>query len=346
MAMVAATGRAGAADAWSPRPGDVALADFAFGDGETLGRLNLHYLTLGTPIRAADGRITNAIMLLHGTTGSGSQFLAPSFADAMFGPGQPLDIKRFYVVMPDGIGAGGSSKPSDGLHARFPHYGYGDQVKAQRVLLDRLGIARLKLVLGTSMGGMQTWLWGETYPDDADALVAVASTPAAIAGRNMLWRAMIIQAIRTDPAWNDGNYARNAPPQAWLRTAIPLFAVMTGNPEQLEKLAPTRTAATQALQALEEKAASIDANDYLYTFESSADYDPVPHLAAITRPILALNFADDLLNPPALLRLPHLPKLDHVLLPGGDASFGHQTLAHADRYAAVLKGFLAKIPGW
>ena len=335
-----------AEQAFSPQGGDVSLRDFAFADGENLPVLGLHYLTLGMPVRDGAGAITNAVLLLHGTTGSAADFLRPSLAEALFGPGQPLDLARFYVIIPDGIGAGRSSKPSDGLHARFPHYGYKDQVRAQHDLLQRLGVTHLKLVLGTSMGGMQTWLWGETYPTDADALVAIASTPTAIAGRNMIWREMIIQAIREDPDWQDGEYPKDKPPRDWIRAAIPLFSLMTGNAEQLQKLAPTRAAATQLVDRLEASAAALDPNDYLYTFESSADYDPAPALGKITAPFLAINFADDLLNPPAMLDLPELPNLRAAMLPGGGASYGHQTLAHADIWARPLQDFLDGVPGW
>ena len=213
----------------APAGGTVTLADFAFADGETLPALKLHYLTLGTPTRDAAGHVTNAVLLLHGTTGSATQFTERGFSDALYGPGQPLDATRFFLVIPDGIGAGASSKPSDGLHARFPRYGYRDQVRAAHDMLERIGVTHLKLVLGTSMGGMQAWLWGETYPRASDALVAVASTPAPISGRNMMWRQMISEAIRQDPDWRGGDYPGDAPPRAWARTVMPLFTIMTGN---------------------------------------------------------------------------------------------------------------------
>ena len=335
-----------AATNWPTQNGDVTLKDFRFADGEKLDSLRLHYITLGTPVRDAAGQITNAVLLLHGTVGSSAQFLIPSFADPLFGQGEPLDIRKFYVVVPDGIGAGESSKPSDGLHARFPHYGYKDQVLAQHELLDQIGVHHLRLVLGPSMGGMQAWLWGETYPNGMDALVALATTPAPLNGRNMLWRQMIVQAIRQDPGWNGGDYPPGSPPQGWIRTAIPLFTIMTGNAEQLERLLPLRSEAEKVLGALEAKAKATDPKNYLYTFESWADYDPASKLGAITKPILAINFEDDLLNPPELLRFPSLPGLTHVMLPGGEGSFGHLTANHADKWAPALKTFLAKVPGW
>ena len=320
--------------------------DFRFADGESLPALTLHYRTLGAAVRDAAGNITNAVLMLHGTTGSAETFLARGFSDALYGPGQPLDAAKYFLVIPDGIGAGQSSKPSDGMHARFPHYGYVDQVRAQHDLVTALGIKHLKLVIGTSMGGMQTWLWGETYPDAADALVAVASTPAAVSGRNKMWREMISQAIRLDPEWHDGDYDKTKPPTAWARTSLPLFAIMTDNAEDLQSRAPTAADAVDLVSNLSSRGKTIDANDYLYTFESSRDYDPAPRLGAINKPILAINFADDLLNPPGLLNLPQLATLTAVMLPGGPKSYGHQTLSHAALWAPALSSFLTALPGW
>ena len=330
----------------APGSGIVTLPNFAFADGETLPALRLHYLTLGTPTRDAAGHVTNAVLLLHGTTGSADQFLQRGFSDALYGPGQPLDTTKLFLVIPDGIGAGASSKPSDGLHTRFPRYGYRDQVRAQHDLLAAIGVSHLKLVLGTSMGGMQTWLWGETYPEASDALVAVASTPAAISGRNMMWRQMVSEAIRADPDWHGGDYAKEAPPHDWTRSVMPLFAVMTGNADQLQKEAPTRAKAISLVDDAAARGAKADASDYLYTFESSADYDPAPNLGRITKPMLAINFADDLINPPDLLNLPKASNVTAAMLPGGPDSYGHQTLAHAARWAPPLNAFLNGLPGW
>ena len=339
-------GIANAAADGEPASGVVTLRDFAFADGETLPSLTLHYLTLGTPTRDAAGHVTNAVLLLHGTTGSADQFLQHGFSDALYGPGQPLDTTRLFLVIPDGIGAGASSKPSDGLRARFPHYGYRDQVRAQHDLLAAIGVTHLKLVLGTSMGGMQTWLWGETYPDASDGLVAVASTPAAISGRNMMWRRMVSEAIRDDPGWQGGDYPKEAPPRAWARTVMPLFTIMTGNAEQLQKEAPTRAKAISLVDDVAARGSKADASDTLYTFESSADYDPAPRLGAIVKPLLAINFADDLVNPPDLLDLPKRANITAAMLPGGPDSYGHQTLAHAARWAPALRGFLDRLPEW
>jgi homoserine O-acetyltransferase len=220
-----------------PKPNDafVDVHDFVFGDGETLASLKLHYLTLGKPNRDASGAITNAVLLLHGTAGSAADLVQPGFFDSLYGAGQPLDLSRYFLVIPDAIGAGDSSKPSDGLHAHFPHFGYKDQVQADHQMLERIGVKHLKLVLGTSMGGMQTWLWGEMFPNDMDCLVALASTPAAISGRNMVWREMVSQAIRDDPAWKNGDYPKDSPPKNWINAVIPLSAIMTGSAEQLQK---------------------------------------------------------------------------------------------------------------
>lgn len=327
----------------APGEGSIELHDFHFNDGEQIAALKLHYRTLGTPMRDGAGQVTNAVLLLHGTTGTADTMLAPGYEQALYTPGKPLDSQRWFIVIPDGIGAGGSSKPSDGLHAHFPRYGYNDQVKAQHDMLAAIGITHLKLVLGTSMGGMQTWLWGETYPQDADALVAIASTPAAISGRNATWRSMIVDAIRNDPDWHDGDYRTDKPPHAWGLTALPLFTIMTENAEQLQKKAPTRAKAAALVQDLAGRTAKIDANDYLYTFQSSVDYDPVPGLDAITKPLLTINFADDLLNPPELLGLPDATNVTKVMLPGG---YGHQTLTHPDLWAPALTRFLAGVSSW
>jgi homoserine O-acetyltransferase len=227
----------------------VEFHDFVFGNGETLASLKLHYLTFGTPRRDASGAIADGVLLLHGTAGSAADLAQAAFFDALYGAGEPLDLSRFFLVIPDAIGAGESSKPSDGLRANFPHHGYKDQVRAQHLLLEKIGIKHLKLVLGTSMGGMQTWLWGEMFPNDMDCLVAIASTPSAISGRNMIWREMISQAIRSDPAWNNGDYPKDSPPKNWIKAAIPLSAIMTGSAEQLQKQAPTRETAIDLVQA-------------------------------------------------------------------------------------------------
>jgi homoserine O-acetyltransferase len=329
-----------------PEPNDafVDLHDFVFGDGENLASLKLHYLTLGTPRRDASGAIANGVLLLHGTAGSAADFAQAAFFDALYGAGEPLDLSRYFLVIPDAIGAGDSSKPSDGLHAHFPHYGYKDQVRAQHLLLERIGIKHLKLVLGTSMGGMQTWLWGEMFPNDMDGLVAIASTPAAISGRNMIWREMVSQAIRGDPAWKNGDYSKDSPPKNWINAVIPLSAIMTGSAEQLQKHGPTRATAIDLVENLEASGEAYDANDMLYDFESSADYDPAPNLHVINKPMLTINFSDDLTNPPQFLHLPTASNYTEVVIPAGADSYGHMTIAHPAVWAPALQSFLQRLP--
>src|SRR5277367_1954016 len=329
-----------------PKPNDafVELRDFVFDDGETLASLKLHFLTLGTPRRDASGAIVNGVLLLHGTAGSAVDFAHPAFFDALYGAGEPLDLSRYFLVIPDAIGAGDSSKPSDGLRSHFPHYGYRDQVRAQRLLLEKIGVRRLKLVLGTSMGGMQTWLWGEMFPNDMDSLVAIASTPAAISGRNMIWREIISQAIRDDPGWKNGNYPKDAPPKNWINAVIPLSAIMTGSAEQLQKQGPTRNTAVAHVENLEDSSEAYDANDMLYAFESSADYDPAPTLNVISKPILTINFVDDLTNPPQFLNLPTESNYTAVIIPAGPDSYGHMTIAHPTVWASALQSFLQRLP--
>jgi homoserine O-acetyltransferase/O-succinyltransferase len=317
-------------------------------NGEMMDLLRLHYTTLGQAQRDASGRIVNAAVLLHGTTGTGKNFLMPSLADNLFGPGQPLDVSRYYVVLPDGIGAGGSSKPSDGLHGHFPHYGYIDQVEMQyRLLTEGLGIQHLRLALGTSMGCMHTWLWGERHPDMADVLVALGCMPIAISGRNMLWRETVIRAIRDDPDWHAGEYDQAKPPKHWLDTAMPLIAMMTSNAERLQRVAPTRADAVALFDRVLAGAQERDANDFLYAFESSYDYDPAPDLEKISAPLLAINFADDQINPPELgVMDPAMQRVRagrYVLIPPG-MTYGHQTLAHAEIWGQYIAEFLAQHP--
>lgn len=327
-----------------PTPGDavVAIQNFVFGDGETLASLKLHYLTLGKPRRDASGAITNAVLLLHGTAGSAADLVQPGFFESLYGVGEPFDLGRYFLVIPDAIGAGDSSKPSDGLHAHFPHFGYKDQADHQ--LLERMGVKHLRVVLGTSMGGMQTWLWGEMFPNDMDCLVALASTPAAISGRNMIWREMVSQAIRDDPAWKNGDYPKDSPPKNWIDAVIPLSAIMTGSAEQLQKQGPTRNAAVALVENLEVSGESYDANDMLYSFDSSADYDPAPNLHLISKPMLTINFVDDLTNPPQFLNLPTASNYTAVMIPAGPDSYGHMTIAHPAVWAPALQSFLQSLP--
>jgi homoserine O-acetyltransferase len=333
-----------AAQVPKPAEGLITLHDFHLQSGQTLPELRLHYLTLGTPTRDPQGHVTNAAILLHGTTGSANSFITPDMEAGLYGPGQPLDATKTFLVIPDGIGAGGSTKPSDGLCGHFPRYGYTDQVQASHDLLAQLGISHLHVVLGTSMGGMQTWLWAELFPTGADAFVAVASTPAPVTGRNMLWREAIMQAIKADPDWHDGQPDPHHPPQQWALTAAPLFAIMTGDATRLAATVPTRAAAPAAWHTLVDKELrTANACDTLYQFDSSFDYDPTPLLGRITAPFLSINFADDLLNPPAFLRVPTRPNFHEFVVTDPAGLYGHQTLNHPVVWATGLRAFLTGI---
>ncbi|PSJ37436.1 alpha/beta fold hydrolase [Allosphingosinicella deserti] len=283
--------------AWPTEEGDYVIRDFRFQSGQTLRSLRIHYTTLGKPHRNAKGKIDNAVMVLHGTGGTGKQFLSPQFADQLYGPGQPLDITRYWIILPDNIGHGKSSKPSDGLRMRFPDYDYDDMVDAQhRLLTQHLGIKRMRLIMGTSMGCMHSFVWGETHPDYSRALMPLACEPVQIAGLNRMWRQLLIDGIKADPAWAGGNY--QAQPVQGLRTAATLLFTAGAAPLQLQKAYPRRdAAAAYARGRIEASMASIDANDLLYQVESSRNYDPWPKLEAITAPTTWINSADDFINP-------------------------------------------------
>lgn len=315
-----------AADYPAPIEADLVLKDFQFTSGESLPELRIHYRTLGTPQRDAAGRVTNAVLITHGTTGSGAQFIRPEFAGELFGAGQPLDAAKYFIMLPDGIGHGKSSKPSDGLHAKFPHYGYRDMVEAHyRLLTEGLGVNHARLVMGTSMGGMHTWLWAEEHADFMDALLPLASLPAQISGRNRVWRRMAIDAIRGDPEWQGGEYRQQ--PQA-LRTGAQMLYLMSSNPVVRQAEAPTLAQADEALDAFVANYFKTgDANDYLYALEASRDYDPGPGLGKITAPLLAINFADDLINPPELgvleREIKRVPHGRAIVVPASDKTRGH-----------------------
>ncbi len=335
---------ASAADYPAPTEGDYTIRDFKFASGETLPELRLHYRTLGKPEKDAQGKTTNAVLIPHGTTGSGAQFIRPEFAGELFGKDQPLDATKFYIVLPDGIGHGKSSKPSDGMHAKFPRYGYIDMVEAQyRLLTEGLGVDHARLVMGTSMGGMHTWLWGELHPDFMDALMPLASLPTQISGRNRAWRRMVIDAIRNDPVWNGGEY-KTQPPS--LRTAAEMLWFMSSNPVLRQKDAPTLGKTDEVLDKFVEQIVKTDdANDVLYALEASHDYDPGPNLEKIQAPLLAINSADDLINPPELgildREIKRVPHGRAIVIPLSDKTRGHgsHTLAALwkDKLADLLK---------
>lgn len=283
--------------------GEYVLDDFTFSSGETIPQLRLRYQTIGTLKTSEDGRATNAVLIMHGTGGSSEQFLNDNFAGELFNGGQPLDAHRYFIILRDGIGHGRSSKPSSsGLGARFPRYRYGDMVRADhRLLTEHLGVGHLRLVMGTSMGGMQSWLWGEAYPGFADALMPLASLPVQISGRNRMWRKMAMDAIRSDPAWKGGDYAPGEQPRAGLTTALDILTLMSSSPLQYQAEAPTRDAADSFLEGkIKSGLGSTDANDLLFALDASFDYDPKPDLHKITVPLIAVNTADDQINPPEL----------------------------------------------
>jgi homoserine O-acetyltransferase len=325
--------------------GDFTIEGFKFGSGESLPRLRLHYRTLGTPQLDGRGRTRNAVLILHGTGGAGTQFLADRFAGELFGPGQPLDATRFFIILPDGIGHGGSSKPSDGLRARFPRYTYDDMVRAHhRLITQGLKVNHLRLVMGTSMGGMHTWVWGETYPDFMDALMPLASLPVEIAGRNRIFRRMIMESIRSDPGWRAGDYDR---PPAGLRAALNVLFVMGSSPLQLHKEAASRAAADRLIDSwIATRLRETDANDMLYQFDASREYNPQPRLAAIRAPLLAINSADDPINPPELgileREIRRVPRGRAIVLPVSDATRGHGTHTWAALWKARLVELLAE----
>jgi len=332
---------------WAARltEGDVALRDFRFRSGETLPELRIHYATLGTPHRDGAGHIDNAVMVLHGTGGSGRQFLATQFADALYGPGQPLDLTRYYVILPDGIGHGRSSKPSDGLRMRFPHYDYDDMVEAQRLLLQRLGVARLRLLMGTSMGCMHGFVWAESHPEMVRAIMPMACLPVEIAGHNRMWRRMAVEGIRRDPAWAEGNYTSE--PIQGLRTAVSLLQVAGFAPLYLQRAYPTReTAEAYIVERVERDIATRDANDLIYQLEASRTYNPLPNLERIRTPIAWVNSADDFINPPdygiAEAAARRMPSVRYVLIPASAETRGHGTHTWARFWQAELVDLLRR----
>jgi len=335
---------------FATQEGDFIIRDFHFRSGQTLPELRLHYTTLGRQERDASGRTTNAVLILHGTSGSGKQFLAEQFASVLFGAGQLLDVSRYYIILPDGIGHGKSSKPSDGLHAHFPQYDYADMVAAQHALVrDGLGVNHLRLVMGTSMGCMHSWMWGEAYPDEMAALLPLACLPVEIAGRNRLWRKALMDAIRSDPAWNGGEYTTQ--PVDGLRTAMDLFLIAGSNPIAMQKSLPTRDAADHYFedymsahlnQAIQN--ATLDANDLWYAFNASRNYDPSADLEKIKAPVVFINSADDFINPPELgiaeREIRRVRRGKFVLIPASDQTHGHGTHTWAALWQQYLRELL------
>jgi homoserine O-acetyltransferase len=331
-----------AADYPEPASGDFTLSNFVFDSGETLPQLRIHYRTLGALHRNAAGRVDNAVLISHGTSGSGASFLSYGFAGQLFGENQELDARRYFIILPDNIGHGDSSKPSDGLHAKFPRYCYHDMVQAQyRLITEKLGIDHLRLVMGTSMGGMHTWLWGELHPDFMDALMPLASAPVAIAGRNRMMRRMMIDSIREDPEWKDGEYTTQ--PRG-LDGALYALFFMVSSPHELQKDAPTRDEADRYFDDwVADRRRRTDANDFVYQFEASSDYDPSPSLEKIRAPLFAVNSADDEVNPPELgimeREIKRVPRGRYILLPTSEKTRGHGTHSMPE----VWHGHLAEL---
>jgi homoserine O-acetyltransferase len=343
--MLALTSLRAEPPAASPPPveNDYVIRDFHFASGETLPELRLHYTTYGKPRRDAHGKVDNAVLILHGTGGSGRSLINEHFAGVLFGKGQILDANKYFIILPDGIGHGKSSKPSDGLHAHFPKYAYADMVAAQHALVQQgLDVNHLRLVMGTSMGCMHTFMWGEAYPDFVDALLPLACLPVQIAGRNRLWRELIMEAIRGDPEWQQGEYT--AEPQQALRTAAGLLLIAGSAPLQLQIALPTRDAADQFLQTfMQRELANLDANDLLYQVGASRDYDPSSELEKIKVPLILVNSADDFINPPELgiaeREIKRVKGARFVLLPASEQTHGHGS----HTWAVLWQQYLAQL---
>jgi homoserine O-acetyltransferase/O-succinyltransferase len=331
---------------WSTREADFVIPQFRFRSGETLANLRIHYTTLGQPHRDTSGQIDNAVMALHGTGGSGHDFLLPQFADELYGPGQPLDITRYWIILVDNIGHGKSSKPSDGQRMGFPRYDYDDMIEAQyRLLRDHLGIAKMRLVMGISMGCMNTFVWGETHPDYVRALMPLACEPIEIGGFNRMWRQLLVDAIKGDPAWADGNY--KAEPTQGMRTAASLLFNALAAPLNFQTNFPqSDKAAAYAEESVSHLIAALDANNLIYQVDASRTYDPWPRLEAITTPLMWLNSADDLINPHGLdvprRAVARMPNSRFRLIPETAVTHGHDTYTWAVYWKDDLRDLLAK----
>jgi homoserine O-acetyltransferase len=320
------------------REGDFVIRDYRFLSGETIDALRLHWRTFGTARRDAQGRITNGVLLLQGNTGTGANWLRPSLAGELFGPGQPLDAREYFMIMPDAIGRGGSSKPSDGLKGKFPHYRYRDMVvTGHRLVIEALEVAHLRLVIGSSMGGMHAWMWAEMYPDLMDGVVPLSCQPIEVSGRNWISRRAAAEAIRHDPDWNNGFYERNPTTYLWTAAANSL---RTESATRIQELAPTRAAADALYERRLAEAANGDANDALWAIEAILDYDPEPDLDKIRAKVLLINAAEDEANPPELGTVERAMRRvrdgRYVLIPAGEDTHGHFT----HFYAAVWKPYL------
>lgn len=322
---------------------DFIARDVRFDSGEVAPEIRLHYRTIGTPRRDPDGVVRNGILILHGTGGSGAGFVTPGYAGLLFGRGQLLDAERYYLILPDNVGHGQSSKPSDGLRMKFPRYRYTDMVRLQhRLVTEALGLTHLRLVMGTSMGAMHAWMWGYLYPSFADGLVPLASNPVEIAGRNRVWRKLLVDAIVNDPTWQGGEYTE--PPKG-MANALGFLLIATSTPRLWQTDFPTHEAADRWLaDQIASRTKTTDANDTIYHFRASEDYDPSPHLEQITAPLLAINSADDFVNPPELPMMEALirrvPRGRFVLIPASDETRGHGTHSRPTVFGPYLAEFL------
>jgi homoserine O-acetyltransferase len=329
-----------AADYPAPKEGDWVARDFRFHTGDVIPELRIHYTTVGAPTG-------EPVLILHGTAGSGTGMLSPAFAGELFGSGQPLDATRYYIILPDALGAGKTSKPSDGMRAKFPKYNYDDMVLAQyRLVTEGLGIKHLRLVLGNSMGGMHTWTWAVKYPDFMDALVPMASQPTEMSGRNWMMRRMLIDAIRNDPEWNGGNYTTQ--PRS-LRVANVFYGIATnGGSQAYQKAASTREKADKLLDDRLAAPFGADANDFLYQWQASADYNPAPRLERIQAALLAINSADDERNPPELgvmeRELKRVKGARLYLIPASEETRGHGTTGMAKFWKQQVQELLQTAP--
>jgi homoserine O-acetyltransferase len=344
LALATATPSAAQATWPTPHEGDFIIHNFHFQSGETLPEVRMHYTTLGKPMKDASGHTTNAVLVFHGTGGDGSGFLRPIFAGVLFGPGQLLDATKYFIILPDNVGHGKSSKPSDGLHARFPQYEYADMVALQHELVEKgLGVDHLRLVMGTSMGCMHSWMWGEAYPDMMDALMPLACNPVAIAGRNRMWRKMIIDGIRQDPDWHNGDYTTE--PRAGLQIATDFLIIAGSAPLHMQEDHPTRESADQYLDEVTKRELDgLDVNDLLYAVNSSRNYDPSSKLDTIKAPVMFVNSGDDFINPPELgIAEREIKKVKNgkfVLLPACEQTHGHGTHTWAAVWQQYLKELL------
>jgi len=328
----------------NPQEGEYTARDFHFRSGETLAELRMHYRTIGKIARDSSGRVTNAVLILHGTGGTGKQFLQPQFAGELFGQGQLLDVNRYFIILPDNLGHGGSSKPSDGMRAHFPQYDYDDMIAAQHEMLEKgLGVNHLRLILGTSMGCMHSWVWGETYPDFMDALMPLACQPVQIAGRNRVWRKMVMDGIRSDPEWKNGDYKTE--PRAALEIATDFLLIAGSTALPMQKTLSTRDAADTYLENYRKRTTqTLDANDLLYAVNSSRNYDPSLSLEKIIVPVMYINSADDFINPPELgiaeEQIKRVKRGRFVLIPASEKTHGHGTHTWAIFWKQYLKELL------